>query len=395
MSRPFSIVPWANGANYPAGSNAWNATPLKTAISPLYYVPGVLGAAQGFNYATNRSDQAAIAALNYSGQIPAQTWQVKATAPGSQNNLKASYDGFARRWFMTGGPAPAFASGGNLVFYAVDGGQAWYPAETAITVSPTGGATPCAVWSIASRASDGKCVVMTQGSPSFGGGLANFGTFTGGLAHYFAGGGVFVMFGMQSGAQILITSPDGVASTTRTLPAGIGTGTAWFVASSPSSVLVCGNNLGNTTIATSPTGATWTAQNLTITSGETVVGLTYATGIGYVIAVNNAAGDSRVLVSADEGVTWFVSATLTGLKFGGIAACGALIVATTTFRGLGRILTSFDGGQTFQFGALGYSLAQAVSGTEAPIYAATGGLTQFLAVQPGGHAFSGVAGAGS
>ena len=366
MSRPLTIVPFASTINYPAGANIWNGLATKLANGAGYFTPGLAATAPEINYQINRTDAAVAAITDHAGQIAAQNWRPGVTRGGGALGGEtfgdqAYYDTFYHRWLMPRGYGAGTGTA-KLLAQSIDGGDTWTTVIDTGAPTGNGAANSGTVFAVATRPSDGKIAVLTDGNPTLSAPFANFGTFSNGHLFWSTRVSKMIIIGRNNvGAQVFATSADLSSTSSPTFPA-ITNGALtlrYFAAESPTTIVVASHYTGTQTIVTSTDAgaATWTLQAISsLTVSEYIVGLVYSGG-QFVCALSNGT-NSRVVTSPD-GVTWTEVANLTTMRMLNLAAQGAGLAAVAVFNTFNRYVTSKDGGVTWQFGAAGQLLAGA------------------------------------
>lgn len=345
MGRPKVFTPWATG-NYAAGGDAWSGTAKRIANGGRCFVPKVLSGPQEVNDAIGEcidNDNAILASL---GVTSAQNWlSVNATVPGSITPLAMAGDPKFGRMAIFG------TTGTNLVQFTKNGGRTWATAGGAQS-----GTSSAAIRGIVFNPTTGQCAVAVY--PAAGAvsavtdeqtrlGLAqSTGVITG---IYF--NGLYIFAGRDGSSNVLKTSNGSptFSDYSGSVPSGWNTALSYFAASSGSKLMIVSGLSSDNHFLLTSDGATWTnTGTFTLPGGYFLEGFDYA-GDRWVIAMTNGT-DSKVYTSIDNGVTWVLASTLTGIVLGGMAALGTLIFATQTdSRGL-RGIYSIDGGVTWTAG---------------------------------------------
>lgn len=181
-------------------------------------------------------------------------------------------------------------------------------------------------------------------------------------------GGFVAGVGVNAGlaAVKLQTSADGITWTDRTsqLAAGISSNCpSWCFAESATRVLAVARGAAQNAYMRSADGVTWTAGTFGVIGGtELVSAIAYGPsdqpGVNqFVVAVANAAGDTRFLRSNDNGVTWTaVAQALTGVSVSDLCCAGATWAAVSEQADRsGTILYSLDGALTWRRTRYGFS----------------------------------------
>jgi len=182
-----------------------------------------------------------------------------------------------------------------------------------------------------------------------------------------SGLGLFIAAGQNTGATVTImTSPDGAAWTAQTSPfdyagnAGdTGTGVAWDNGGGVA-VVVGGNIDTNVLVATSPDGATWTAQTTPLDANVPLPiqnAVSFSPDLGQFVTT----GSFGSLMTSPDGVTWTVQTTPGGTAFYDVGQgvswshdLGLWVVATQNMGGLGKALITSPDGAAWTYAASGF-----------------------------------------
>jgi hypothetical protein len=147
------------------------------------------------------------------------------------------------------------------------------------------------------------------------------------------GAGVFATVGvLQSGTHNVITSPDGVTWTARSVPEA----NSWYAVTYGGGQFVAVAGTGTNRVMTSPDGMTWTAR--AAAQANTWYGVAYGNGVYVAVARD---GTNRVMTSPD-GITWTARTAAEANTWVGVAYGGGVFVAVSQ-DGTHRVMTSPDG----------------------------------------------------
>jgi len=144
------------------------------------------------------------------------------------------------------------------------------------------------------------------------------------------GNGLFVAVSWN-GTNRVMTSPDGITWTARSVPSG-----EWKAVTFGNGLFVAVADYGTNRVMTSTDGTTWTARTAAATSLWR--GLTYGNGLFVAVAW---LGTNRVMTSPD-GITWTARSAAEANGWKSVTYGNGLFVAVS-FNGTNRVMTSTDG----------------------------------------------------
>ncbi len=385
--RPTNPNVWCTGLpSYPAGSDAWSATPVVNAPVYTFFTPNTPPAAQEMNSVLNGLSQSQADTLNYIGQVAAQNFRL---ADGRiVNDAKSvsalAWDPFSAAWhfgiYWTDSFGPFDSAG---VRFTQNGGEsfAWAGGNVMASFGPfislvVGGdgnniSSPLRFSIVALQNAAGTSTTLYRYDPLADSmtSAATIGAVTFSEGHQF--GSVFCLMGAfvsGSHAPKFYSTADGVTFTNRTPASAHNRWTntaAWVSAASPTMVVVLPRaqyvgadfvspSLPNCMAHTSD-GTTWTLRGF---PGDGFQGVCWDSVRQIWYAVNTAidgsglpTGGSSTFWSSVDGLTWVSGATVQYCVTG-LAAVGSLLLATTL---AGNTLCSFDGATTWRQG--GYFLS--------------------------------------
>ena len=400
MGGPCFVTGWALEANYPAGSNAWNAQPCKVVPTGDIFIPGTPTApkplpAEWLNYLFNEY-AVAIQGLQLGSYTPAlQNWgaeQGQAAAPFNPAAfLAACWDPTLRRTLLCGSQGPG-GPGGAFVFvwasYGMDGNAApaWFsfpgflPAGGSLNTNAAVCADPNTsgyYWVAYGSATSSGQVPIGQYNAS--GALVTGTTYFNGVQlplfpnntllytqlHSF-NGTVYITIGstVTTGAYLFQAG-----SSTNLIGGATGATGLMLMADNaanggPNNLLIAmPTQAGSNEYWTSPDGATWTQRNLggIVTGGQNVFGLVWtqdAVGPCWLLGINGSGGGGRpFFYRSADGVIWTVQAGPNSLPRKGtsMACIGGSSAVYVSFLdvasgGLSAGQWSADGGATWYQG---------------------------------------------
>jgi hypothetical protein len=154
---------------------------------------------------------------------------------------------------------------------------------------------------------------------------------------------------------LIMTSPDGITWTRRTVPSGTAkscrNGSAWSADLGLFAVAVLDSTVSPTvaSVVTSPTGVTWTARTLDTPTPKSVYAIVWSSFYNkFFLGADAKTSGDRALQESSNGTTWAdVASPWDGGDLMGIDAHSDTIVATGFTTGDGEVASSDDGGASW------------------------------------------------
>lgn len=351
MSRPknlpTALQSWAN-ANYSAGP-PWGGTPQRSAPAGSALVPGVSLPAENENYLHGNAFDAAQAAINCVGQIPALNWNAKVAAGVSIVSL--GWSEVEQAWY-------GFATSGTSAVRSADNGKTW----ATVTVQNIGGfdvAFDTSGNAVSASAAGG---VQEAAFVAYGTALSwtlHAGAIASGGAWAIVYEPVNALWAIMCGtaaAPAVYTAPQSSRATwtSRALPGTWVSGTGNQSMGAGGGILVATYVLSSTQVRTMRSangGVTWTNdQSITVNGGITIPASVSTTrpcwsatdGLWY-FAIGQASTRKTQIFSSPDGITWTSAAVLltNDVHLIGMQCVGSLLVGINDD---GRVLCSFNQG---------------------------------------------------
>jgi hypothetical protein len=354
---------WANGTNYPAGSNTYNGTPIKVDPNYAYFTPDQASTAQEMNQILNAiSVQSSVG-----GAVPGVSWGATFTASataGYVNFYGGAWDPVGNTWLVCAGSSGTVSSNVFLA-YGVNDAGGWSSVDNGAgalgfaTSAAFDGTNYFGAFCTTSVADIYHCTfggAWTLGFNSAGAGLSST-TLPIGVLTVFAGrvvGAFAGTFPGSIGAFVAYETTPGTPSSWSVPVTKIGGAYGdIFMAQSSALLVVMPQGGPPTNYMTSPDGTTWTLQSTAfLASGEQPNGLVYSPADGAFVLVTGT-GSRMNTYQSQDGVNWTQVSSIssfTGSRGLGVNNSSCLAVTVSVAAGL-RILYSPDGGFTWRMAA--------------------------------------------
>lgn len=345
MSRPATFFTWAVEVDYGTSINPWSGLSLVTVPLADYFTPGVAIAAEDVNYVVQTLANQDAALLSMVGAMDGTNWQTY-TPVGSL--FVPTWNAYFGRWETSViGSSPA-----GTISVSYDGVTFTQLSSTSLTNVLEGVL-------IANPAGNSVFVEATTESAVITGTTVTKHTGTGfswDAAFQLQGtyfNNLYVVWGVNSGvtAMISYSSADGATWSSQAVMLSNAVQGAFF-SKSPTQLLVFPAMTSPTQYAISTNGTSWAAAALPTLTGYQVSGAHYDSAAGlYVFLATN--GTASVLYTSSTGAagSWTAvsSTTLAAHNAYQLSGNGTEWLSIIFVDSVGRVVTSIDGGQTWQF----------------------------------------------
>lgn len=351
---PSVLQSWANGTYSPGPS--WGSTPQRAAPGASYLTPGVTLPAENANYLHGNAFDAAQAAINMAGQIPALNFSPLYSVGATGTAIAFSV--IEQAWYL-------IQNSSITAYRSVDFGKTW--TSFSLAVATAGGSTSADIAIdtagnivvFASATASQDATFTAYGVPTFTNRAAVFpGGQVGGIVYEPVSGNWVALGNATSAAAWVYTSSNRSTWTARTLPgtwtttgsfnSTIGVGGGLIVAA----YLTAGVASQFRTIRSSNGGVTWTNdQVVACNAGISLAGgsssitrpVWSSTDSLWYIACHQLSPRKTQVFSSPDGITWTTAATLltNDCNFAGLQVLGSLLVAWNED---GRLFASINQG---------------------------------------------------